>query len=364
MSSDMRNIILDTARRLFGNFATPETLTSATNGVWANDLWSRLEENGFTSVDEDGLTYVDGLALLQIAGYYAVPLPLAESIIASKILVDLGLKKPDGVLSLGLIPDGEVTVGANGASISGRWRDVPWARQADAVVLCAPTAVGKTIVALVGKGDFEVEPHNNLAAEPLDVLIANEITPRAYVVIEESQQDLLVHAALTRIMQGAGALEKVLDMTIQYAGERIQFGRPIAKFQAIQQQIALMAGETAAFLVIAGKALKALESVAETNGGDMQIVHALGEKGHDGTAMNEMLEVTVLAKIRLAQAALVSPTNAHQVHGAMGFTEEYTLHHFTRRVWSYRHEYGNKQFWGDVLLAILGEKDVWEFIAG
>jgi len=357
--SDMRNIILDTARRLFGNFGAPETC--ATTGVWAQDLWSQLEENGFTAVDEDGLTYVDGLALLQVAGYYAVPLPLAESILASKILADLGLEKPDGVLTLGLVTDGEVAAGVDGVSITGRWRDVPWARQADAVLLCAPTADGQTFVALFWKEDFQVEPHYNLASEPLDVLTVNGVKPRAYVVVKESHQDLLVHAALTRILQGAGALEKVLDMTIQYAGERSQFGRPLAKFQAIQQQIAIMAGETAAFLVIAAKAFKALESIVETNDSDISIVHAV-DQGDDRTAMNDLVKATVLAKIRLAQAAHVSPTHSHQVHGAMGITEEYSLHYYTRRVWSYRHEYGNERFWGDVLLSVLGESDVWEFI--
>ncbi|WAH36213.1 acyl-CoA dehydrogenase family protein [Alicyclobacillus dauci] len=400
MTTELRSIILDTTRRLFSKFVSADDLSNATKGVWSQHLWMRLEEHGFTQVDEEGLTYADGLALLQTAGYYAVPLPLAESILSSKILSDLKLEKPAGVVTLAVTTVGEITFDpgsenipfknshsgdiffAGGVRISGRWRDVPWARAADAVIICAPISGKKSVLAIVEKSDFDVEEHNSLASEPLDVITLHDVPLRSFAVVKESIEDLLVHAALTRTMLSVGALERVLDMTIQYAGERNQFGRAIGKFQAVQQQIAQMAAETAAFRAIANRALQTVELANDSLGCELSIVHQIDEdeasvngktvetnseqvsqgNAKEASAVSEVRRITALAKVRLAQAALVSPTNAHQIHGAMGFTQEYTLHHYTRRIWNYRHEYGNERFWGNVLLSMMRDEDTWRFI--
>ena len=122
----------------------------------------------------------------------------------------------------------------------------------------------------------------------------------------------------------AGALESVLSQTVQYACERIQFGRPIGKFQAIQQSIAVMASEVTA----AGTA-----------------VEAACEAANRGPARFEI----AAAKIRAGMAAGVSAAIAHQVHGAIGFCYEHTLQFGTRRLWSWRAEFGNESSWAQRL---------------
>jgi acyl-CoA dehydrogenase len=365
MSADLQSIILETARRIFSDYVTPETLMGAAHGVFPEELWSRLEQNGFTVVDEDGLTYADGLALLQVAGYYAVPVPLAESILASKIISDLKFELPKGVLTVGLVPDGPVTVEEtpDGILINGQWRDVPWARRADVIVLWIPYTNGRGCVVLVNKEDIIIDAHTNLASEPMDRVFLENVVLNDYVFVEESHRDLLAHGALTRIMQAGGVLERMLDMTVQYAGERSQFGRAIAKYQAVQQQIAEMACETAAFRAIANKARKTIESAEdESNSHVVQFVEAgTGEALQQKWNGNDVVKYAALAKIRFAQAAQVCTTHAHQIHGAMGITEEYILHHFTRRVWSYRHEVGNERVWSNVLARAM-EGELWEFI--
>ena len=63
-----------------------------------------------------------------------------------------------------------------------------------------------------------------------------------------------------RTQQIAGALTRLTEMTTQYAQDRVQFGRPIGKFQAVQQNLAVLAGQTAA--AVAGADLAA-EAVAD-----------------------------------------------------------------------------------------------------
>jgi len=124
----------------------------------------------------------------------------------------------------------------------------------------------------------------------------------------------------------AGALEGTLELAVQYANDRVQFGRPLAKFQAIQHQLALLAEQVAAARVAADAACATLAS----GKGDPEIAVAG-------------------AKIRAGEAAGKGTDYAHQVHGAIGFTAEHRLHHLTRRLWSWRDEFGTETHWSMAL---------------
>src|SRR5262249_12736190 len=133
---------------------------------------------------------------------------------------------------------------------------------------------------------------------------------------------LAMMGATVRAVEIAGALESVLAMTVRYANERTAFERPIGKFQAVQQNLARLAGETAAALAAAGSAA---DTLAES------------EKFDDIA----FLEVAS-AKIRAAEAAAEGAAIAHQVHGAIGFTSEHILHRFTLRMLGWRDDFGNE----------------------
>jgi acyl-CoA dehydrogenase len=132
--------------------------------------------------------------------------------------------------------------------------------------------------------------------------------------------------ALARAVQLTAALEQVLAWTVQYAGERQQFGRPLGKFQAIQMELAEMAGEVTAVTALTDAAVQALER------GSPDFVLA-----------------AAAAKVRAGAAVEVVARLAHQVHGAIGFTQEHKLHHLTRRLWSWRDEAGSELEWSRVL---------------
>ena len=156
---------------------------------------------------------------------------------------------------------------------------------------------------------------------------------------------LTLIAAAARTQQMAGALERILDQSVQYSLDRSQFGRPIAKFQAVQQNLAALAGEVAAASAAADGAS---EAIAE-----------------HGIASDITAAQVAIAKIRVGDAAGSGAAIAHQVHGAMGFTYEHTLHHSTRRLWGWREEFGNETLWAERLghmVAAAGADGLWPFV--
>jgi alkylation response protein AidB-like acyl-CoA dehydrogenase len=149
-------------------------------------------------------------------------------------------------------------------------------------------------------------------------------------------------------MQMAGALERALNQALEHALTRVQFGRPIGNFQAIQHTLAQFAGESAAATAAADAAAEAIAA-----GGPL-------------TAEDTVAEVAA-AKIRVGEAASLGSAFAHQIHGAMGFTYELSLHHVTRRMWSWRDEFGGESAWSvrlGALAARLGADELWPLVTG
>ena len=138
--------------------------------------------------------------------------------------------------------------------------------------------------------------------------------------------------AALRAMAIAGALERVLMQTVEYARTRVQFGKPIASFQAIQQQLAVLAGHTAAAGLAAEAAIADIE------------------------APERLRRSAAVAKIRCGEAAGAVASIAHQVHGAIGITKEHSLHFATRRLWSWRAEFGAESYWAEQARARSGAR--------
>ena len=300
----MNRLIADTAERIFSDHVDREVLDAAERGEFPRALWDVVREAGLHLVGSpgSGTDGVDLYGLLKIAGRHAVPLPLAEVLVANSFLDEAGL----------------TTIAVDSVA--------PWGRVADRVV----TVEGEMSV------DFDVCEDANLAGESRD-----RIRLRNARRVDVPAQ-LVERMALSRAALMAGALEGILSMAIDYATEREQFGRPIAKFQAVQHNLAVLAGEVAAARCACDGAIM---SAASPNFGV-----AVGA-----------------AKARVGEAAGVAAEIAHQVHGAMGFTHEHSLHHFTRRLWAWRDEYGRETHWQVQLgrrVASGGADSVWEFLVG
>lgn len=342
--SETDNVILDTATRIFADLSTQEVINAAEKGAWPTALWEAIEQSGLhlTWVPEAsggaGADLLDGFAVLKAAGAAALPVPLAETLLAGWLLGRAGLEVPEGPLTVARgrhrLADGRVS----GAAVA-----VPHARHAAQILVLAEAESG-LYVACLPRAACTVREDRSLAGEPWDSVEFNAVEPTLCApAADVDEQALDAMGALIRVTQAAGALATALELSIQYAGERVQFGRPIGKFQAIQNMIADFAGEVAA---INAAADAAAEAVAAAGG------------AIDADAWVEI----ATAKVRLGQAASNGPAVAHQVHGAMGFTYEHRLHHFTRRAWAWRDEFGTETRWaralGDAVLS-WGPDQLW-----
>jgi acyl-CoA dehydrogenase len=211
-----------------------------------------------------------------------------------------------------------------GWRLTGMAARVPWARNAAGIAVLADGPDGPAVALLPG-GAFSVTQDGNLAGEPRDTIGVDTTLPADSVAPSPvSPAQLRAAGAVVRTVQLAGALTRALAVSVQYAQTRVQFGRPIGKFQAIQQNLAVMAGQSAA-------AIAAADMAADALAGDLDPV------------------IVGAAKARAGEAASISAGLAHQAHGAIGFTQEYELHDLTRRLWSWRDEFGNESEWNLVV---------------
>src|SRR5262249_47365141 len=184
----------------------------------------------------EGGSLVDALAVLRVAGRHAAPIPLAETgVLAGWLLAASGLPVGDGPLTV--VPGHQDdALRLAGGRLSGGAHPLAWARAVEQVVALIEVA-GAWFVAAVSRTGFAVEPRANLAGEPRDTVTFDgraEVAPAAPGVDAAA---LRYRGALTRVMLMAGALEQMSRLTVDYTSERVQFGRPVGRFQAVQQHL-------------------------------------------------------------------------------------------------------------------------------
>jgi acyl-CoA dehydrogenase len=266
-----RDLLVEAVADLLRTLCTPELVAEAERGEgWSPTLWRALDTSGMTSVGVEA-SLPEALAVVRTAARFAAPVPLAETVIAHLLDPEAGA--------------GPLTVAAGGRASYGR--------------------IARRII---GVAEFQLEPDVNWAGEPWD-----QVTPPGL-------PSLLPAGAVVRSAQIAGALETVLDLVITYVREREQFGQPLIRFQAVQQQVALLAGETLAASAAVERAGRA-----------------------------PSFEIIAAGKVRCAEAVTLGTAIAHQLHGALGMTVEHRLQQFTRRLWSWRDDFGTESEWAIAL---------------
>ena len=349
--SETRALLTDAAARLFADIRTREVSAGAERGEWPAAMWRALEDVGLSEAARSeqrggaGASFGDIAALVRVSGAHAVPIPLVETLLGEQMLAAAGLVPLAGPLSVAPVIGADRLHLARRAgtwSLSGSLHRVPWGRDA-AAVICIAEAGGEAVTVVLESPVIERRARN-YAHEPRDdvCLVGLELPAQAVGQpgVGWDGEALRFRGALFRSLQMAGALERVLAMTIAYAQERVAFGRPIGKFQAVQQQIAVLATEVAA-------ASAATQAAVDAVGGS-------GERFATGAA-----------KARVGEAAGKAAAIAHQVHAAIGFTHEHALHLSTRRLWSWRDEFGSEADWcvwvGEQAAKVGGES-LWAFL--
>ena len=310
--SENRNLLIDTAEALFAEHTSSDFETG----------YAALEEAGFpqllVSAESGGFggDWGDLAAILRIVGAGALPLPVAESIIAHHLLDQTGIEAPEGFIALAPLDyDGRVVAGA----FNGTVKAVPWGRHASHVL-----ATNGVETVLIDCDGATCREGDNPAGEPRDTLSFDQENCR----VVGGGTDILPLLAFARVCQSAGALDSALAMSIEHSNQRQQFGRPLAKFQAVQQSLAVFAVECAAVTCAAQGAADALDRF-----------------GSEGEALLEI----AAAKLRTNEALATGSALAHQAHAAIGFTAEYPLHELTKRMMGWRSEAGNDAYWAERL---------------
>lgn len=309
----MDDLFSDAVRQLLTDRCTPQVVREIEAGQSSQPLWQLIEDAGFADalVSEAqggaGLTLSDVYPVLELCGTYALPVPLAETMLARAVLAQAGVT----------IPAGSITFAQGGVDSDGR-------------VVCDIVRCGQVADwVLVTQGTQSLLLSVSQAQKSHAGFCLDAKLQWSAVAVAAGLRMASVHDA--RMVQGclyaaqlAGALMGVFSRTLQYANDRHQFGRPIGKFQAIQNQLSVISEHAFAARMAAQIGC------------------------HSDSAMPNRLRVAV-AKARASEAAVEVAALSHSIHGAIGFTEEFDLQIFTRRLNLWRQAGGSESYWHDVL---------------
>ena len=295
---------LDPFERMIAALFSPAAVRAAERGELDDRAWSELAASGFLDalVPADaggaGLSFADIVPLWLGLGRHAVPCPVGETMIARALLAQAGRAAPDGPI---------------------------------AIAAQAPGAAGRVIGAALARHLLaEWEGNLYLATLPGEAGVTGELaasvrwdsetaTPVGPIVAGGLRRA----AAVLRAALIAGAADRLTTMTADYANERIQFGKPIGKQQALQQQLAVMAEDMVA----------------------ARIAAHIGGAGSFPPALAAAATAKSVASSAAARVAAI----AHAVHGAIGISEEYDLQLYTRRLQAWRLADGSESYWNRLL---------------
>ncbi|MEM7340764.1 MAG: acyl-CoA dehydrogenase family protein [Actinomycetota bacterium] len=328
-------LLIDSVTRLLSDTCTFDAVQAAEEAGWAPEIWQSVAEAGYpwiglpVEAGGSGGTLRDAVEVIRLAGAHAAPIPLAETMLTGGwLLTEAGLELPDGPVTVVPGTSADTLEGRlDGADlvINGDAHRVPWAGQADRIAVLIPVR-GAQMVASVLPGEVVIASMANVAGEPRPTVHVRDVRipiDRVAPVDHPRVGDQLrLRGALGRTAAMAGALEAMSRLTVDYTDQRHQFGRPVSRFQAVQQHLVWGAQDAA------------LASMAATVAAAHAEVDVLGA-GFQIAAARAVTE----------EVASTATRWAHQAHGAMGMTQEYALHHLSRRLWSWRHEFATPGEW-------------------
>lgn len=292
-------------------------------------VWPTLVELGWplVGIPEErggsGGSFADLAAVIASMGLHSVAVPLVEHSLASWALTAAGENCPTGIVTATV--EGCLTAHANtdGTRVSGRLPSVGWVEAAEHLVVPVTLPDGTEVLAALSTTAVGItrQDDHNLGGEPRSILTLESV-PARLLRSGVSARELQLRGGLLSTIAMLGAMTTAYELTRVHVRTREQFGQPLSKFQVVSSALAEMSSE---LTLVRGSVDAAVEAY-----------------GTGSTA----IELAVTSSRVLA--TMVSDTighHAHHLHGAMGITREYPLHKATRRLWSWRDEWGSARQW-------------------
>jgi acyl-CoA dehydrogenase len=343
----VRELLIDSCTRILSQHTYPSS-QAIESGSMSAALWSALCDGGFAqmlSSAEEGASLSDALAVIACAASHAAQVPLAETLLARYLLRRSGFNATgdEPVTLLPVLPGDAVRLGNSAGrwTLTGSAKRTPWARYCRTAVIVAESD-GITLAAIVDIDSSMVSLGANIAGEPRDDVTFDEAQLTGVHESPLSPSDVRALGSLVRGAQMSGAISRILELTLDYAGTRRQFGRTLTQFQAIKHLIARLGENQAA----AGAAFEFAASVAEIEPASISLP---------------------IAKIRIGEAATAVAAIAHQIFGAIGYTRDHELQAHTRRIWSWRDEFGSEAQWSERVgrhVCAAGDQALWPLVSG
>tara|TARA_B100000676_G_scaffold312156_1_gene385025 strand:+ start:1363 stop:2358 length:996 start_codon:yes stop_codon:yes gene_type:complete len=326
--TETTSILHESINKLFNEIVNKKDLDQAETGIWADNIWKAVTIAGYLEAWDEDNQESNQISLIigQASGWHALPVPLVETMAARHLSNKYLNLCPDGPLTIAnpyLIENSSL----KNSQLTGIAKNIPFARHANQLVtvvdekfVLAPCNITQESRNIAG------ESRDNVSWENSEVIVGPKVT-----------RDIIMETgAIIRSSQICGALHHALQKSTTYATERKQFGRQLGKFQSIQNYLAKMASLT-----------------------------AMAEAALSNTAQMQSPSSIAAAKICASEAAGEVASLSHRIHGAIGFTHEYSLHHLTRRLLSWREEFGAETWWQNKLGKIViktGSENLWKMI--
>lgn len=345
--SELSNLLEQTVDRLFQDLARAESNDNLGAPEQAR-MWEKIEELGIANIflpEEDGGmngSWLDASIIFRLCGYYALSLPVCETAIARKLAHDHKIEIPVCPIALGRCSNGIISGNdaADPPLFTGTIRTVSTVLGNSMIISSLPSSTDFDYVLLDPRHAYGTMESTNVAGEARHTYHFENVRGLMLKGDGDGPNRMTRYGAVLRACQSAGALAGCLEKCLQYTGDRIQFGRPLKRFQAVQHQLALLAEEAAAVYSASSAAACAMEK-------------------------DEAAFEISCAKLRSNQAAGPATSITHQVHGAIGFTREHKLYLHTQRLWAWRSEFGNDQYWAQIIgrqMLDLNRESAWSLI--
>jgi len=334
------------------------------------EIWKEMAELGWMGLPFPdkyggaGMSVMDQMVLLEEMGRASTPSPYFATVIlgafpiydfgtedqkmkyipevaAGNMILTLALTEQDGTMSASSIRTTAVKSGSDFV-INGTKLFVQFAHQSN-FILCVARTDDKSdsekgmSIFIVDKSlpGISCRVMESLAGKPCEVVFKDVKVPGDALLGQLNQgweyvRQIINRAEVAICSEMSGLAQQALDLTVGYAKDRKQFGKPIGTFEVIQHYCADM------FIELDGMKLNAYKAAWKLS---------------EGLPCEEDLAI---AKAWAAQASEKIMGPAHQIHGAIGSTLEYDLHYYTRRLKAHSLTFGDARYYKEVVAKSMG----------